>query len=133
MPMFERFEEIEAWLRARDLCGEIYRVSGKGAFAKDFGLRDQMRRASISIMSNIAEGFERSGSGEFVQFLAIAKGSAGEVRSQLYIALDQKYIDREGFSRLSQSATDTARMVAGLMNYLRKAGVQGAKYKSHQT
>lgn len=133
MPTFERFEEIEAWQRARDLCGEIYRVSGKGAFAKDFGLRDQMRRASISMMSNIAEGFERSGSGEFVQFLAIAKGSAGEVRSHLYIALDQKYIDREIFSRLSQSATDTARMVAGLMNYLRKAGIKGTKYKSHQT
>lgn len=133
MPTFERFEEIEAWQRARDLSGEIYRVSGKGAFAKDFGLRDQMRRASISMMSNIAEGFERSGSGEFVQFLAIAKGSAGEVRSHLYIALDQKYIDREIFSRLSHSATDTARMVAGLMNYLRKAGIKGTKYKSHQT
>lgn len=133
MSTFERFEEIEAWRRARDLCAEIYRISGKGPFAKDFGLRDQMRRASVSIMSNIAEGFERSGSGEFVQFLAVAKGSAGEVRSRLYIALDQKYIAREDFSRLSKSAADTARMVAGLMNYLRKAGVKGTKYKTHQT
>ena len=133
MSTFERFEEIEAWRRARDLCGEIYRVSGKGAFAKDFGLRDQMRRASVSIMSNIAEGLERSGSGEFIQFLAIAKGSTGEVRSQLYVALDQNYIARADFSRLSQSAIDTAKMVAGLMNYLRKAGVKGTKCKSHQT
>ncbi|CUS31470.1 four helix bundle protein [Candidatus Nitrospira nitrificans] len=133
MPTFERFEDIEAWRQARVLCVEMYQVSGKGAFAKDFGLRDQIRRASVSIMSNIAEGFERSGSGEFVQFLAIAKGSAGEVRSQLYVALDQGYIAREDFGRLSGLAGDAARMVAGLMNYLRKAGVKGTKYKTRHT
>ena len=88
MSTFTRFEDIEAWRQARVLCGEIYRVSGKGPFAKDFGLRDQIQRASVSIMSNIAEGFERSGTGEFIQFLTIAKGSAGEMRSQLYIAFD---------------------------------------------
>ena len=84
-------------------------------------------------MSNIAEGFERSGTGEFIQFLAIAKGSAGEVKSQLYIALDQGYLNREDFSRLSISASDTAKIIAGLMSYLRKAGVKGTKYKSLQT
>lgn len=95
----------------------------------DFTLRDQVRRASVSTMSNIAEGFERSGSGEFIQFLAIAKGSAGELRSQLYVALDQGYILQEDFDRLSVLATDTAKMVAGLMKYLRKSGVKGTKYK----
>ena len=133
MPTFTRFEDMEAWRQARVLCGEIYRVSGKGSFAKDFGLRDQIRRASVSIMSNIAEGFERSGTGEFIQFLAIAKGSAGEMRSQLYIAFDQSYLDREDFARLSTSASDTAKIIAGLMSYLRKAGVKGTKYKSPQT
>ena len=133
MPTFTRFEDMEAWRQARVLCGEIYRVSGKGSFAKDFGLRDQIRRAIVSIMSNIAEGFERSGTREFVQFLAIAKGSAGEMKSQLYIALDQSYLDREDFARLSTSASDTAKIIAGLMSYLRKAGVKGTKYKSPQT
>ncbi len=84
-------------------------------------------------MSNIAEGFERSGTGEFTQFLAIAKGSAGEVRSQLYIALDQGYLSREEFARLSSSANDTAKIIAGLMSYLRKAGIKGTKYKNPQT
>jgi four helix bundle protein len=108
MPTCTRFEDREAWRQVRVLCGEIYRVSAKGPFAKDFGLRDQIREASVSIMSNIAEGFERSGTGEFIQFLAIAKGSAGEMRSQLYIAFDQGYLDREDFVRLSSSASDTA-------------------------
>jgi four helix bundle protein len=84
-------------------------------------------------MSNIAEGFERSGSGEFVQLLAVAKEFAGEVRNQLYIALDQIYVAREDVSRLSQSATDTARMVVGLINHLRKAGVNGTTYTLHHT
>jgi four helix bundle protein len=130
IPTFTRFEDIDAWRQARVLCGEIYRVSGKGPFAKDFGVRDQIRRASVSI---IAEGFERSGTGEFIQFLAIAKGSAGEMRSQLYIAFDQGYLDREDFVRLSISASDTAKIYAGLMSYLRKARVKGMKYKSPQT
>jgi four helix bundle protein len=133
MPTFERFENIEAWQYARVLCGEAYRVTGVGCFAKDFALRDQLRRSSASIMSNIAEGFERSGSGEFVHFLAIAKGSAGELRSQLYIALDQGYIGREDFARLSGLAGDTAQMVAGLIRYLRKAGMKGTKYKIPNT
>lgn len=131
MSTFERFEDIEAWRRARELCGEVYRVSGRGAFSMDFTLRDQVRRASVSTMSNIAEGFERSGSGEFIQFLAIAKGSAGELRSPLYVAFDQGYIPREDFDRLSGLASETAKMVTGLMKYLRKAGIKGTKYKTH--
>ena len=133
MPTFTQFEDMAPWRQARSLCGEIYRVSGRGSFAKDFGLRDQIRRASVSIMSNIAEGFERSGTGEFIQFLAIAKGSPGEMKSQLYIAFDQGYLNREDFARLSSSASDTAKIIAGLMSHLRKSGVKGTKYKRSQT
>jgi four helix bundle protein len=83
MATFKKFEDIECWRKARELTRRIYRVSAKARFARDFGLKDQIRRASVSIMSNIAEGHDRSGTGEFIQFLATAKGSAAEVRSQL--------------------------------------------------
>ena len=86
MATFKTFEDIEAWQRSRALTKSIYKVTSQGTFARDFGLRDQIRKASVSIMSNIAEGFERSGTKEFIQFLATAKGSAGEVRAQLYVA-----------------------------------------------
>jgi four helix bundle protein len=91
----KNFEDIEAWQEARKLTKAIYTFSGKGSFARDFALREQIRRAAISIMSNISEGFERGGSAEFSQFLSIAKGSAGEVESQLYIALDQNILLRK--------------------------------------
>ena len=89
MAKIEKFEDIQSWQKARTLTKEIYGVTLTGAFAKDFGLRDQIRRAAVSILSNIAEGFERGGDKEFLQFMAIAKGSAGELRAQLYVALDQ--------------------------------------------
>ena len=101
----------------------------RGSFARDFGLRDQMRRACVSILSNIAEGFERSGTGEFVQFLSAAKGSAGEVRAQLYVAVDRSYIDKERFRELSVLATEISRMISGLMAYLKQSGIRGTKYK----
>ena len=88
MASFKTFEEIDAWQKSRELTKQIYTLTSSGAFGRDYGLKDQIRRSAVSIMSNIAEGFERSGTGEFTQFLAIAKGSAGEVRSQLYVALD---------------------------------------------
>ena len=106
MATFKKFEEIEAWKKARELTRQIYRVSRTSSFAKDFALRDQIRRASVSIMSNIAEGYDRSGTGEFVQFLATAKGSAAEVKCQLYVALDQRYIDEATFNALSALAGD---------------------------
>jgi four helix bundle protein len=80
-------------------------------------------------MSNIAEGFERSGTGEFTQFLAIAKGSAGEVRSQLYVALDQDYLAKDEFRSLWTTAAEISRMISGLMTYLRGSGIKGTKYK----
>jgi len=119
MATFNRFEDIDAWQRSRELTNRICKITSKGDFARDFGLKDQIRRASVSIMSSIAEGFERSGTGEFAHFLATAKGSAGEVRSQLYVALDQGYISQVLFDPLIAGVTDISRMLSGLMTYLR--------------
>jgi four helix bundle protein len=130
MKSFRCFEEIEGWKKARELTRKVYSVSGKGHFNADYGLRDQMRRAAVSVMSNIAEGAERGGSGEFLQFLSMAKGSTGEVRAQLHVALDQGYIDGKDFDRLTSLAEETAKLIAGLMNYLRKTTIRGSKYKT---
>ena len=128
MATISKFEDIEAWQLAREMTKAIYAISNDGAFARDFGLRDQIRRASVSIMSNIAEGFERGGDKEFLQFVSLAKGSSGEVRAQLYVALDAGYIDQQTFSRLSDMATQINRMLAGLMKYLRSSELKGSKY-----
>ncbi len=129
MATFQTFEEIEGWQMARRLTFEIYQASKKSLFAKDSGLQKQVRNASVSIMANVAEGFERGGSGEFQQFLAIAKGSAAEVISHLYVALDQGYIDHEEFGRLEKLARDTGQKIGGLMSYLRHSDLRGPKYK----
>lgn len=129
MASIQKFEDIEAWQKARELTNAVYSCSGKGAFAKDFGLRDQIRRAAVSIMSNIAEGFERGGSAEFSQFLAIAKGSAGEVEAQLYVAFDQGYINQEQFDSIKSTAFSTKKLIAGFMNYLKRSNLKGQKYK----
>jgi len=127
MSAFQRFENIEAWQKARELTKAIYALSNDGQFARDFGLRDQIRRASVSIMSNIAEGFERGSNKEFIQFLYIAKGSAGEVRTQLYIAFDQAYINQETFNQLNKNVVETSRMVSGLIAYLNRSSFKGEK------
>jgi len=114
---------------ARRLTFEVYGASKKSPFGKDFGLQRQIRDASVSVMANIAEGFERGGSGEFQQFLAIAKGSAGEVISHLYVALDQGYIGEQEFRRLEKVARDTGRKIGGLMSYLRQSNLRGPKFK----
>lgn len=110
----EKFEDLIAWQRARELTKNIYRVTKQGEFSKDFGLRDQIRRASVSIMSNISEGFERGGRAEFHQFLVVAKGSCAELRSQLYVALDVEYISLLTFENLDALANETSRLVGGL-------------------
>jgi four helix bundle protein len=129
MSTFQRFTDIEAWQKARELTCEIYRVSNRGLFSKDFGLRRQIRDASVSVMSNIAEGFDRNGTAEFVQFLAIAKGSVAEVASQLYVAMDQKYVSAAEFDQLIALANETGRKIGALMNYLRKSGIKGVKFR----
>ena len=93
-------------------------------------MRDQIRQASVSIMSNIAEGFERGGSAEFAQFLSIAKGSAGEVEAQLYVAFDQEYINQEQFDSLIELTSATKKLIAGFMYYLKRTELKGLKYKS---
>jgi len=129
MATFQKFEEINAWKKSRELTRDIYRVTNQEPFSKDFGLRSQIRNASSSVMSNIAEGFERSGSVEFGQFLSIAKGSVGEVKSQLYIAVDQEYLDKETFERLFATASEISKMINGLMNHIRDSSIKGIKYK----
>jgi four helix bundle protein len=131
MAMFKTFEEITVWQKSRELTKLIYAVTTTGAFGRDYALRDQIRRASVSIMSNIAEGFERSGTAEFNQFLATAKGSAGEVRAQLYVALDQRYLAHDRFDTLRSLATEVSRMISGLMKYLRQSGIKGTKFKKN--
>ncbi|HZE64372.1 MAG TPA: four helix bundle protein [Pyrinomonadaceae bacterium] len=124
-----KFEDLESWKKARKLTNGVYETTAAGSFTRDFGLKDQIRRASISILSNIAEGFERGGDKEFLQFLAIAKGSCGEVRAQLYIALDQGYLSQELFERLFNNADEIGRMISGLMKYLSKSELKGSKYR----
>jgi four helix bundle protein len=129
MSKIEKFEDIEAWKNAREIAKYVYSISSKDVFSKDFALVNQMRRASVSILSNIAEGFERNGDKEFVQFLLIAKGSCGELRAQLYIALDQNYIDQNSFMSINSKLNETSRMIAGLIKYLRGSELKGARYK----
>lgn len=129
MARITKFEDIESWKRARSFANEIYRLTGTGSFAGDFGLRDQIRRAAVSILSNIAEGFERGGDNEFLQFLSVAKGSCGEARAQLYIALDQTYISPSQFETLSKSANEVSQLISGLMKYLRQSTLRGSKYR----
>ena len=111
------------------LTNEIYTITSSGMFSRDFALRDQIRRAAISILSNIAEGFERGGDNEFLQFLSVAKGSCGEARAQLYVALDQAYISTTQFDSLSKSANDVSQLISGLMKYLRQSNLRGSKYR----
>jgi len=129
MAKIEKFADIEAWKAAREITNLIYQVSSNGNFGKDFALVNQIRRASISIISNIAEGFERNGDREFIQFLTIAKGSCGEVRAQLYIALDQNYIDEKQFIFITGKLIEISRMLSGLMKYLQQSEFKGSKFK----
>jgi len=116
----ERFEDLIAWQKARQLTAEIYRVSAQDDFAKDFGLKDQIRRAAVSVMSNIAEGFDRASRSEFHQFLVIAKASCAEVRSQLYVALDVGYIEQETFDNVNSSTSELSRIIGGLRAAVQK-------------
>jgi four helix bundle protein len=109
-----RFEDLVAWQKARSLTASVYRITGGGLFAKDLGLKDQIRRAAVSAMSNIAEGFERGTPSEFHRFLTIAKASCGELRSQLYVALDVGYLTEEIFGTLLAQADEVARIIGGL-------------------
>jgi len=124
----ENFEDLQIWKEARRLTKEIYRLTSEPKFSKDFGLRTQIQKATVSVMSNIAEGFERTGNQEFAQFLYVAKGSCGEIRSQLYVAVDQGYIAATESEQLLISFKRLSSMIGSLINYLRRSGMKGAKY-----
>ncbi len=128
MATIEKFEDVLAWQKGRELTQNIYRHSRRGEFAKDFALRDQMRRAAISITSNIAEGFERGGNKEFIQFLSHSKGSCGEVRSQLYVALDESYLTDDEFTELYELCLEIGRLLDGFTNYLQRTEIKGRKF-----
>jgi len=113
-----RFEEIEAWQMARELTKKVYSVAKRGAFAKDFGLRDQITRASGSAMHNIAEGFDAGAHSEFIRFLRYSQRSCSEVQSQLYVALDQEYISQQQFDTIYDQASATHATVGGFIRYL---------------
>jgi four helix bundle protein len=113
-----RFEDLDVWQNAKELTSLIYRFSASGTFARDFGLRDQMRRAAVSIMSNIAEGFESQTQVMFMQYLARAKGSAGELRAQLYVALEQEYMTKEEFQSAFSLAETCSSQLASFIRYL---------------
>jgi four helix bundle protein len=119
MAKIQRFEDIQAWQKARLLTRSIYEVTnGKPKFSADYGLRDQIRRAAVSVMSNIAEGFARRTDKDFGRFLYIALGSASEVQSQLYVALDQGYLAEQEFRDLYEAGAETARLITGFIQYL---------------
>jgi four helix bundle protein len=126
----QNFEDLNVWQRARELVKLIYELTKEKIFSRDYSLVDQIRRSSISVLSNIAEGFERGSNKEFIQFLYIAKGSCGEVRSQLYVALDQRYISEEDFSKCKEFCMKISGMIGNLINYLKTSNIRGAKHKT---
>jgi four helix bundle protein len=129
MNKIEKFEDIIAWQKARVLTRDVYAATKAGLFAKDFGLRDQIQRAAVSTMGNIAEGFERGGNKEFGQFLSNSKGSCGEVKSHLYVALDQNYVTQDGFDHIYREADEVGRLLSGFMTYLRDSDLRGSKFR----
>jgi four helix bundle protein len=126
----KRFEELEAWQSARKLTQQVYELSNQGEFSRDYGLRDQMRRAAVSILSNIAEGFESRTEGLFLEFLGRAKGSAGELRAQVYVAHDAKYLARPQAIKLRAECEKCSGQLSRFMAYLRanpRTGIASAK------
>jgi four helix bundle protein len=128
MARIERFEDLEIWKLAKDVANQVYDMTSVGKFSQDYVLRDQIRRAVISIFSNIAEGFERNGNKEFLQFLSIAKASCGEVRAQLIFAHDREYISATQFEGIVQNLLSLSNQIGGFCKYLRQAELKGSKF-----
>ena len=124
------FEDIKAWQNAKTLANLVLKITSTNRFREYKDLRIQMQRAAISVMSNIAEGFERDGRKEFINFLSIAKASAGELRSQLYLAKEMSLIRESDFDEVLSLAYDTSRMIGGFINYLRSSTIDGNKFKA---
>jgi four helix bundle protein len=128
MATITRFEDLDCWKKSRELTREIYKVTTGRGFSTDFGLRDQIRRAAVSVMSNVAEGFERGGNKEFLQFLWIARGSVAEVRSQLYVALDAGYLGQAAFDDLTTRTIELSKVLTGMIRYLEDSNRKGRKF-----
>jgi four helix bundle protein len=124
----ERFEDLEIWQEARDLCKRVFEITSAEPFHSDFKFRDQIRSSSGSIMDNIAEGFERNGNKEFIQFLSVAKGSCGETRSQSYRSFDFHYINQTTLDELISSTTQLSKKISSLIAYLKKSEFKGSKF-----
>lgn len=124
----EKFEDLEIWQSARKICQDVWYIIENTSLSKDFKLRNQMNGSSGSIMDNIAEGFERNGNREFIQFLSISKASCGELRSQLYRCLDRKHIDEETFEKLKKETQVESKRIGAFMGYLKKSDRKGSKY-----
>jgi four helix bundle protein len=121
MTTIKNFEELTSWQKARELAGYVYELTRRDKFSRDYGLRDQIQRAASSVMHNIAEGFESGSDPEFVRFLKMARRSAGEVQSQLYLALDVDYITENERQKAHALATEVKKLINGMMAYLRKS------------
>lgn len=123
-----RFEDLEIWQESRDLCKFIFTLTERDPFKKDFKLKDQIHSSSGSVMDNIAEGFERDGNKEFIQFLTISKGSCGETRSQSYRAFDYQYINQDTLDDLISRTTQLSKKISSLISYLKKSDFKGSKF-----
>jgi four helix bundle protein len=126
----ERFEDLEIWKEARSLAKYIFEITEKEPFCKDYKFRDQIRSSSGSVMDNIAEGFERDGNKEFVQFLSIAKGSCGEVRSQSYRAFDYQYINDAVLQDLISRTIQLSKKISSFISYLKRSEFKGTKFNN---
>ncbi|ALO15146.1 MAG TPA: four helix bundle protein [Salinivirga sp.] len=130
MAKISRFEDLETWQLAREICNVVYEFTMFESFSRDFSLKDQIRRSSGSVMDNIAEGFERDGRKEFRQYLSIAKASCGETRSQLYRAFDLKYVSKEDFDTLYDLLIVESKKISAFIKYLQHSEFKGNKYKN---
>ena len=130
MSKINSFEDLKVWQAARELSKEIYALTRNENFSKDFSLKDQINRSAGSVMDNIAEGFERGGNKEFIQFLSISKGSCGETRSQLYRAFDRKYIESNQFEVMKGKTIEVSKQLSGFISYLKNSNLKGIKYAS---